>query len=214
MEMRKRSAGLLVLAALAASCASAPEPAPVARSLCSMEEGSEGEKAVQQAIRSDQFHTTIHRTTDELVQSLGAYLRQMKDDSLYTCVYAPRPDRNAKGADVEFAWASPGELEWGKASPGEISRYDVNGVHVESTHWLAQLSVACRLPGDLAEASRKMMFHVELSNLSNSERRNDTEARKRQIELLYILADRATDALGCEGDPLKGDPVVKPLPAA
>ncbi|GHA71042.1 hypothetical protein GCM10010305_11900 [Streptomyces termitum] len=212
--MRKQFTGLLVLAALVTSCTSEPEPKPAARSLCSMEKGSKGEKAVQQAIRSDRFYTTIHRTTEELVQSLGVHLRQMKDESLYTCVYDPRPDRNSKGADVEFAWALPGELEWGKVAREKIARYDVNGVHVESTYWLAQLSVACRLPGDLAEASQRMLFHVELANLSNSERRNDTEARKRQIELLYILAGRAADALGCEGDPLKGDPVVKPLPAA
>lgn len=210
--MRKRFAGLLVLAALATSCTSEPEPS--VESFCVMEKGSSGEKAVQRTLRADQFDTTFILTTEELVQRLGAYLRQADNGSIYTCYYDPLPKRGAKGAGVEFSWAASGKLSWGRVRPEEIARYDVNGVHVESTYWLAKLSVACRLPGDLEEASRKAMLQVELSNLMNSERRNDAEARKRQIELLYILAGRAADALGCEGDPLKGDPVVKPLPAA
>lgn len=212
--MRMRFAGLLALAVMVSSCASEPGPTPFEDSLCFMAEGSDGEKAVQRTLRSDRFDTTAHRTTGELVQRLEDYLRQMNDTPLYTCVYDPGPSRDAKGVDVEFAWTRPGELDWGRVLPKEITRYDVNGVHVESTYWLAKLSVACRLPGDLAEPSRKVMFEVDLSNLNNSERRDDAEAKKQQVELLYILAGRATDALGCEGDPLKGDPVVKPLPAA
>ncbi|MFD4375215.1 hypothetical protein [Streptomyces sp. NPDC058486] len=212
--MRKRFVGLLALAVMVTSCTSESPPTPPVESLCVMEEGSDGEKSVQRTLRSDQFDTTFYVTTEELVQRLGVYLRQMNHGTASWCDYAPRPKRGKESVGVRFSWAPSGELSWGRARPEEIARYDVNGVRVESTFWLAQLSVACRLPGELAEASGKVMFEVVLSNGLNSERRDDAEAKKRQIELLYILAGRATDALGCEGDPLKGDPVVKPLPAA
>ncbi|MFF6791609.1 hypothetical protein ACFY9C_21360 [Streptomyces filamentosus] len=214
VKMRKRFAGLLALAAMVTSCASEPAPTPPAESLCVMREGSDGEKAVQRTLRSDRFDTTFYVTTEELVQRLGEYLSRTRGGTVNTCDYAPRPQQGSKGVGVRFSWTPPGEPDWGRVPPEEITRYDVNGVRVESTHWLAKLSVACRLSGELAEASRKAMFQVELSNLLNSERREDAEARKRQIELLYILAGRATDALGCEGDPLEGAPVVKPSPAA
>ncbi|MFH8728140.1 hypothetical protein [Streptomyces termitum] len=212
--MRKRFTGLLILAAMATSCASEPEAKPSADSFCVMEEGSGGEKAVQRTLRSDRFDTTFYLTTEEWAQRLGVYLREARAGAINTCDYAPRPKQGSKGAGARFSWTPSGAPVWESVPQEKVTRYDVNGVHVESTYWLARLSVECRLPGDLAEASRKVLFRAELSNLMNSERRNDAEARKRQIELLYILAGRAADALGCEGDPLKGDPVVKPLPAA
>ncbi|MFF5502458.1 hypothetical protein [Streptomyces roseolus] len=113
---------------------------------------------------------------------------------------------------IQFSWTSPDDPGWTRVPAEEITRYDVNGVRVESTYWLSKLFVTCRLPGELDDASRKAVFRAELSNTLNSERRDDAEAKQRQIELLYILAGRATDALGCAGDPLKGTPVVKPLP--
>ncbi|MFJ8127898.1 hypothetical protein [Streptomyces hydrogenans] len=214
MTMRKRFSGLLALAVMITSCASESAPMPSVESLCVMQEGSDGERAVQRTLRSDRFGTTFYVTTEELVQRLGEYLRRMRGGTVNTCDYAPRPEQGSKGVGVRFSWTPLGDLDWGRVPPEEVTRYDVNGVHVESIHWLAKLAVACRLPGELAEASRKAMFQVELSNLLNSERRDDPEAEKQQIELLYILAGRAADALGCEGGPLKGDPVVKPLPAA
>lgn len=211
--MRKRFVGLLALAAMVTSCASEPPPTPPAESFCVMEEGSDGKKAVQRTLRSDRFDTTFILTTEGLVQRLGEYLRQKDDGSIYTCYYNPLPKQGSKAVGFDLSWAFGGPA-WSGVSPEEITRYDVSGVRVESTYWLAKLSVACRLPGELSEASRSAMLQVELSNAFNRERRDDAEAEKRQIELLYILAGRATDALGCEGDPLKGDPVVKPLPAA
>ncbi|MEU3609323.1 hypothetical protein AB0E83_28310 [Streptomyces sp. NPDC035033] len=216
--MRMRFAGLLVLSVLATSCTSEPASTPSSDYFCGMDSGSDGEKAVQRTLRSEQFITNYHVPTDTLVQRLGAGLRQMKPGghtaSHYTCAYQPQPKKETKGVSVEFSWTSPSEPTWDRVPPEEITRYDVNGVRVESTYWLAKLSVACRLPGELDEASRKAVFRAELSNTLNSERRDDAEAEKRQVELLYILAGRATDALGCEGDPLKGDPVAKPVPTA
>ncbi|MFK4140382.1 hypothetical protein ACI2LZ_17855 [Streptomyces filamentosus] len=213
-----RFAGLLVLAVLATSCTSETASMPSPDYFCGMEEGSDGEKAVQRTLRSDQFITNFYIPTEKLVQRLGSGLRQMKPGShtspQYTCSYNPRPKEGSKGVGVEFSWTSPGASNWSGVPAKEIALYDVNGARVESTYWLSKLFVACQLSGELDEASRKAVFRVELSNTLNSERREDAEARKRQIELLYILAGRATDALGCEGDPLEGAPVVKPAPAA
>ncbi|MFJ9795094.1 hypothetical protein [Streptomyces sp. NPDC101145] len=41
--------------------------------------------------------------------------------------------------------------------------------------------------------------------------REDPEAQKRHVAFLYVMAQRAVDALACENKPLQGDPVVKPV---
>lgn len=213
-----RYAGLLALVVMATSCASESPPTPPPESLCVMAVGSDGEKSVQRTLRSDRFDTTWYVPTAKLVERLGADLRQMKPGGrtlpIDTCDYIPQPKQGAHRVGVAFSWSSPGVPDWGRVPLEEVTRYDVNGVHVESTYWRAELSVACRLPEELAEASQGAVFRSELSNSLNAERPVDAEAKEQQIKLLYVMARRATDALGCEGDPLKGDPVVKPVPSA
>ncbi|CAL9292609.1 hypothetical protein [Streptomyces sp. SudanB25_2051] len=85
----------------------------------------------------------------------------------------------------------------------------VDGVRAETTDIIAAFHVACRLPGDLEGPSRKARLRFTLGNTVNMGR-EDPEAQKRHVAFLYVMAQRAVDALACENKPLQGDPVVKP----
>ncbi|MCP9958819.1 hypothetical protein [Streptomyces sudanensis] len=212
--LRIRVAGFLVLVALAASCDTEPESVPTAASKnpCAVDEGSGGEKLLQAVLRSERFKSQ-YATTEQLAQRLGQDLRKMKPGSSsgvrQMCHYLPDPPQEVRRLTIELDWTSPGLADRSGVPPEDYTHYTVNGVHAETTDIIAKFRVVCRLPGDLAEPSRRAQLRFTLGNTVNMGS-EDPEAQKRHVAFLYLMAQRATEALGCENKPLQGAPVVKP----
>lgn len=72
----------------------------------------------------------------------------------------------------------------------------------------------CRLPGKFGTLSKQVLLYAEASNTLNRGRDVDQAAKDRQVTFLYFMTRKATDALGCENDRLKKEPVAKPYATA
>ncbi len=125
------------------------------------------------------------------------------------CHYVPEPPQESRRLTIDLAWTSPGLADRSGVPPEDYTHYTVNGVHAETTDIIAKFRVVCRLPGDLAEPSRRAQLRFTLGNTVNMGS-EDPETQKRHVAFLYLMAQRATEALGCENKPLQGTPVVKP----
>ncbi|MEU4255362.1 hypothetical protein AB0B42_03390 [Streptomyces fradiae] len=207
-------AGLLPLAVLAVSCEAEPEAthSPVAQHPCVVGEGTGDEKLLQAALRTERFELR-YSPAESLVQRLEQDLRRMKPGASTVardmCHYLPEPSSGSGRVTIDLSWTSPGLLDRSGVPQERYTPYTVNGVAAEATDIIAKFRIPCRLPGDLEQPSKEALLRAALGN-TRSIGRDDPETQKRHITLLYGMAQRAVEAMGCENEPLQGEPVVQP----
>ncbi|WP_436990629.1 hypothetical protein [Streptomyces sp. enrichment culture] len=203
-------AGLLV-----ASCTTGGGERGVADDhLCRLPAESAEREAVLRAAGADEVRTTVlarpslfaERSKDELRLWRGT------GDVLPTdvCLF----QRQEGGADgsvrVSFQWATPVTGTVAGQPLRDPRRYAVNGLPAEAGEGGAKVGFSCVMPDDLRDTSRKAQL-VGRVTLTGGPRKGPREDRDvRQVALAYLMAQRAVDALGCENEPLRGEPVVKP----
>lgn len=200
------------LVMLTASCETEPASAPSAAHPCLIAKGASEEKLLQRTLRSEQFQEQWFSTTEKLVQRLEKDIRQMKPGTStvgrHLRHYIPEPPPGSDRLTIELSWTSPDAS--GRGIPSEhYAHYNINGVPVEATDIIVKSRVACRLPGDLEGPTEYALLRAVLASTLNIGRRG-AEAQKQQGAFLYVMARRATDALGCQNKPLHGVPEVKP----
>ncbi|WP_069173460.1 hypothetical protein [Streptomyces griseus] len=163
-------------------------------------------------LKADELKSTIFAETSDLVEGMRERLQEDKPTlPQATCSFAPRNTVSSKRLRIEFSWVPRNpEASHRNELPGPLSHYDVNGAAGEANDISSHLRVECVLPGADKETSKQILLQGEASNtlLVGTEVRQKTIDQ--QITFLYLMTRRATEALGCENDPLAKKPVVKP----
>ncbi|GAA2944077.1 hypothetical protein GCM10010518_33990 [Kitasatospora cinereorecta] len=204
----------LVLLSLAASaCTTGPEAAPEAR-FCDVPASSSEGKAVRDVLKADELKSTVFAETSDLVEGMRERLQEDKPTlPQATCSFAPRDTVSTKRLRIEFSWVPRTPDASGRNKlPGPLSHYDVNGAVGEANDISSHLRVECVLPGADKETSKQILLQGEASNTLLMGTEVQQKTINQQITFLYLMTRRATEALGCENDPLAKNPVVKPSP--
>ncbi|MFE4370075.1 hypothetical protein ACFRMN_17920 [Streptomyces sp. NPDC056835] len=207
----KASAAVAAIVLAAASCTT-ESPAPAASNSCEHAPASTEAKLVSQLLGTDEYKTG-YRDDSGLSEKLTDELRQWKPGGTeYTtdvCRFSPKVPRTSGGNTlrVEFYWTSRSNpSKWGRTSG---SYYNFNGITGESDETLGKLRVPCSLPGELNGLSKQTLLGADVSNTAYEGPEVNQQARDQQILFLYLMTRKATEALGCENNPLKADPIVK-----
>lgn len=204
---------LSLLSLLVASCASDVSPAP-ARHICEVKDSSQEGEVLQRMIGADGFDTQWFKTTTDFSKQLRKDLQQKgsKRSTLPVdvCFFSSRSGTDVKSVHVSFFWSASGGPAKGRLHADEWTEYRVGGVLAESTGIIAELATECRISGSLAADSRQVLLRGRLASPVSDGKRPEAGTKERQAAFLYAMAQRATEALGCENKPLQGAPVVKP----
>ncbi|WP_328905506.1 hypothetical protein OG230_22475 [Streptomyces sp. NBC_00234] len=213
----KTAAVFAALALAAVGCTSdEPEPAPPVSQPCQTDPGTPEGKFVRQLLDADDYRTRVEKAPDDLADGLKEELKARAEPGRTEfrtpmCSFALNYPRGS-GSDtlsVDFHWTSR-ESPKGTGRPADTHAfYNVNGHYGESDETLSVLHVECALPGKLGTLSQQNLLVASASNTSYVGTAVKQEVRDRQIHFLYLMARQATEALGCENEPLKKDPVVK-----
>lgn len=209
---RSTIAAALVLAAT--SCTSESTDQPVSE-MCSHPRTSAEGKLVQELLGTEKYETTIRNTNSDLAEKMNEHLREWQPGSsafkIQTCAISPEAPGTSGGNTLrtDFYWTSREDPEPSGRPADTHSYYNLNGVYGESDETLARLRIECDMPGDLGKPSKRTLLGADSSNTAYVGTEMNQEARDRQIHFLYLMARQATDALGCENEPLKKAPVVK-----
>lgn len=166
---------------------------------------------MRELLGTDNFTTKSYRTTSGLVDEFERALPNLGPDKhiffTHTCEYG------TDGARVAFA---PGWFLRTAAVPSfpNESTYSLSGARGVTSNSRSTLLVECDMPGELKEQSHKAWLTSDTRYTFTPSRPDaDQAARDRRMTLTYLMAQRITDALGCENKPLEQPPVVKPLPS-
>lgn len=195
----------------ATGCGSGDESAAPVAEPCSVTSGSGEVRLLHKLLGTDQVETTSFENTSDLVDRLLVDLRGMTPgkatSTVDACRFKPGNGTGSNSARLEFYWV-PKDFA-GRVLPGTVGRYDVNGVKAQANDVSSQLRVPCTLPGADGKASHDVLLQAELSNTVLMGTKVAPETKEQQISLTYLMTRRVADALGCEGDPLRKDPVVR-----
>lgn len=111
---------------------------------------------------------------------------------------------------ISFQWATPEKGKVAGRPLRDARRYVVNGLPAEANEGDAKLSFSCVMPGDLRGASRQAQLVGWVALTGGPRQGLQSDGDVRHVTLAYLMAQRAVEALGCENEPLRGEPVVKP----
>ncbi|MFE8006476.1 hypothetical protein [Streptomyces sp. NPDC057418] len=209
---------VVALAIAASGCTSGDSTEPQARDeLCRLAPDSGESGTLRQLLGDNDVRTDISNDTDHLIESMRDWLKPGGPERsalpLRMCSYRPAKNTGARMVSIEFGWLPHEEAgRRSEALPGKVHHYTVNGATVQANDIVSRLTVTCRMPGDLEEASQKVMLQGEASNTLLMGTEVQQKTIDQQITFLYLMTRRATEALGCENDPLAKNPVVKPSP--
>lgn len=89
----------------------------------------------------------------------------------------------------------------------------VNGVPAEVNEIESKLSFPCDMPGSARELSRQAKLVGWTSFTADGREGSQRTEDIRHVTLSYFMAQRAVEILGCENNPLPGDPAVVPASA-
>ncbi|MEV5974322.1 hypothetical protein [Streptomyces sp. NPDC051921] len=221
MMLESRARRLLTVAALSlfavTACSSSEEPQAGRPDdyVCAIPAGSAEDKLLRQVIRADSYETQNGNRTPRFVEKMQTNLRGLPAGqvtrSVRQCSYFPDGRRGDGQATIEYSWAQPADAKKG-AAKGARS-YELNGATGTSDDVTTDLYVQCRLPGELADSSATVLLHADASFTVNLGAVKDHGTQDQQMDFVYRMARKATEALGCENEPLAKDPVAKPLAA-
>ncbi|MFJ2557890.1 MULTISPECIES: hypothetical protein [unclassified Streptomyces] len=163
-------------------------------------------------LRTDQYETTIYNTNDRLPEKLSDRLKQRKpggtEFTTQICSIAPKSKRDDGSLGFELSWtARDGSTK--TDLPGRVSHYNLNGALGEANDIITELRVQCSLPGKLRNPSSQVSLLTAGSNTLNIGTKVDQKMIDQQMTILYRVAQKATEVLGCENNPLKNDPTIK-----
>ncbi|MFC9427443.1 hypothetical protein [Streptomyces sp. NPDC056987] len=198
---------------MAATSCTDEKAAPPPDHPCGTEEESDARALLQQIMGTDKYNTTIRNTNSKLLEKMTEELQKMQPTesvmSFSTCLFRPKDSRDGGEAfGIDFTWtAREGSTE--RRLPYKVSYYNVNGALGEANDVTTRLRVPCDLPGKLRNKSSQASLLAEASNTLDREGESDQKARDQQFNFLYLMTRKATEALGCENNPLKEDPVAK-----
>ncbi|MEV5443064.1 hypothetical protein AB0N23_11070 [Streptomyces sp. NPDC052644] len=204
------------LGLLVASCG-APERAEEKLAddyLCDLPVKSEERRMVQEELGSDDFHTTIFATPGNFASRMEGLLRNRESgkDSPPTDVCLFRWDTGGTDTSVRmsFQWGEPVEKKAAGRSPLEARTYGVNGLPAEAGAIEAKLSFPCVMGGKNRVQSQRVQLIAWAAFLDKARTGSRSDRGTGRSALTYLMAQRAADALGCENEPLRGEPAVKP----
>lgn len=203
----------IALLSLGASACTADDKAAPEKEFCDVAASSTEGEAVRDVLKADELKSTVFALTSDLVEGMQERLGEdlsTPTSSQTTCSFAPRSTFGSKRLRIEFSWV-PQDTEAREVDklPGKLSHYDVNGATVEANDLVSRLTVPCRMPGDLTAPSQKVLLQGQASNTLLNGTDVQQKTVDQQVTFLYLMTRRATDALGCENDPLAKKPVVK-----
>lgn len=210
------------LAIAVSGCTSGDTAEPQARDeLCRLGQDSAESTSLRGLVGGNDIRTEISNDDGDLVESMENWLKPGGAEKsalpLRMCSYRPESATGARMVSLEFGWL-PLDEAGGKADglPGKVRHYDLNGATVQANDINAKLTVPCRMPGDLGDPSAEVMLEGQVSNTLLVGTDVEQRTVDQQVTFLYLMTRRATEALGCENDPLTKDPVVEasPSPAA
>lgn len=213
------SVAIALFSFAAAACTSENAAPPDEQELCDLPTASGGGKVLRQLLDTDQVQTTIFAESSDLVERMQERLNKENlgkpTSPTSVCSFSPKGHVGANTLGVEFSWVpSGGDPKKTSRSLIGASHYNLNDVLGESNDIGAGLRVECRLPGKFGTLSKRVLLYAEASNTLNRGRDVDQATKDRQIAFLYFMTRKVTDALGCENDPLKKEPVAKPYATA
>ncbi|MFD7975255.1 hypothetical protein [Streptomyces sp. NPDC059071] len=206
---------LAAVSALAVtSCASEPASPPKDR-LCSVPAGSAEEQLLHTVIRTNTFRTESAQPRDQrFVERMEENLHNIGDPAAtYTvsgCSYVPNGQADTGRAAIDFEWVPLDEVKKEPTEKG-TREYRLNGATGNTNDVTTNLYVQCVMPGDLKEASKKVLLHTDAAFTVNLGPVHDHHTQDQQMAFVYRMTRRATEVLGCQNKPLTKDPVVEPL---
>lgn len=212
----------VALAIAASGCTSDDSAEPQAKEeLCRLAPDSSESRTLRQLWGQGDVETDVSNDAADLTGGMRAWLKPGGPEKsalpLRMCSYRPGTTTGARMLSIEFDWLPRGEVGSKTASlPGKVRHYTVNDATVQATDIVSRLTVPCRMPGELDKASQKFLLQGEASNTLLMGTDVQQKTIDQQVTFLYLMTRRATEALGCENDPLTKNPVVKasPTPAA
>ncbi|NML48806.1 hypothetical protein HHL19_00255 [Streptomyces sp. R302] len=178
-------------------------------------DASTEQQLLEELLEAGTYKSSVLNSTSDVEETLKTALRKWSGEkdtsSVYVCFFASSSSREEGGVRTSFSWAPSGSGEArADQRPETVKRFDINGTSGESAGNYSMLYFKCVLPGDLRRPSRHALLRARASNTSHSERKGTDEAMRQHLSFVYLMSRRVTEALGCENEPLKVDPVVKP----
>ncbi|MEE1804170.1 hypothetical protein PUR57_36780 [Streptomyces sp. JV176] len=203
---------ILAIFALTTTSCTTEKSAPSKEHLCGVAKDTETHDLLQKALRTDQYRTTIYNTNDRLPEKLADELKQWKpgrtEFTTLACSFTPKDRRLDGSLEFELSWtARDGSTK--KDPPGKVSYYNINGALGEANDIITKLRVQCNLPGTLRTPSRQVSLLTKGSNTLSIGMKVDQKMIDQQMTIVYRVAQKATEVLGCENNPLKNDPTIK-----
>ncbi|MFJ9578015.1 hypothetical protein ACIRQF_16810 [Streptomyces sp. NPDC101191] len=220
--MRTGSTSQRLLAAVGAclvsltACGSSEEPqaGPPDDFVCDIQAKSPEQNLLLQIMRADTYTPQIDHRTPRFVENMQINLRGTPEyrvtSSVRQCEYFRNDGREAGQTTLTYRWVPLADAEK-VAYPAETRRYRLNGATGWSHDTAAGLSVRCELPGDLEAPSKNVLLRADASFTVNLGPVHDHGTQDQQMEFVYRMARRATEALGCANKPLEKEPVVEPV---
>ncbi|MER7520860.1 hypothetical protein [Streptomyces sp. NPDC126499] len=198
----------------AISCTTTEPPSQAKDRLCEISEGSAEEALLHRTLAARSYDTEwLHRDRDfsERMQDMLRHSSTPSTPRVESCGFAPRDQQsNARDVVIHFSWTP-------RVDPSKHPRlkertyYELGNSFGESSDAFTELRTPCTIPGDLRTKSEERFLHAKATYSADLDAAPDTTMRNEQVSFLYLMARRATNALGCEGNPLKADPVAKPI---
>ncbi|WP_405390784.1 hypothetical protein OG596_24690 [Streptomyces sp. NBC_01102] len=183
--------------------------------MCSHPRTSTVGKLVQELPGTEQYEINIRNTDEGLKEKMNEHLREWQPGILafkiQTCAISPEYSKTSGGNTLrtDFSWTSRENPDPSGRPADTHSFYNLNGAYGESDETLTKLHIECDLPGELGQLSQRTLLVAHSSNTVYVGPRVGQDARDRQIHFLHLMARKATDAVGCENEPLKKNPVIK-----
>ncbi|MFJ2175542.1 hypothetical protein ACIOHE_21905 [Streptomyces sp. NPDC087851] len=180
---------------------------------CGTDEEAGTRALLQQIMGTDKYITTIHNTNSKLMEKMTEELQKMRPSesamSFSTCLFRPKDSQDGgKAFGIEYTWTAREDSTKGRL-PYKVSYYNINGALGEANDVSMRLRVPCDLPGNLRKASSQAFLLAESSNTLDMKDASNQKTRDQQATFLYLMTRKATDAIGCNNNPLEKDPTVK-----
>ncbi|MFE1576980.1 hypothetical protein [Streptomyces fradiae] len=180
--------------------------------LCAAPEGSPAGDLLAGTLGPGPVETTVFALPARLVERVEDDLRdkQPDEDALPTdvCLYQSRAGGEERSARISYQWVPSGGQ---KERALENARdYLVNGLPARVNEVAANVTFSCVMPGETRELSRGAKLVGWATFTGESFTDSGAAADLRHVTLTYLMAQKAAKVLGCENEPLQGEPVVQP----
>ncbi|KAF0647422.1 MULTISPECIES: hypothetical protein [Streptomyces] len=198
---------------LGSSCGTSGEEEGLASDLlCDVSVGSPAGDAVRKTLGHSEVETTIFAVPSRLVQRMEDGLREWtaEEGALPTdvCLFQRHAAEGDRSVRISFQWISRSESR--KRDLRDATDYVVNGVPAQVNEIRSEVTFPCFMPGDNRMKSRQLHLVGRAAFTAEGPGESREAMDVRHVTLAYLMAQKAVKALGCENEPLQGEPVVQP----